>query len=206
MSNYMNKTTLTGTIESAFVYSHEFEGEKFYRVFVSSKRISNTEDIIPVIFSDRIINPEENYIGWRISINGQFRSHDHESGKLILYVFVQDYEWLNDDDPKNINDICLEGYVCKPPIYRKTPLGRQIADILLAVNRPYGKSDYLPCICWGRNAIYAEGLDVGAHLILDGRIQSREYIKAATVEEALKKNESEKRIAYEVSVKTLRSA
>ena len=136
-----------------------------------------------------------------IEVSGQFRSYNRHEGlknKLILSIFVRELQFVEDDDmpqeQSKSNQIYLDGYVCKPPIYRKTPLGREIADILIAVNRPYGKSDYIPCIAWGRNARFASTIEVGGHLQVQGRVQSREYTKKINEEE------TEKRVAYEVSV------
>ena len=139
-------------------------------------------------------------MNWR-KVSGQFRSynrHEEQKNRLILSVFVREVSFVEDEiEGAKTNSILLDGYICKAPIYRKTPLGREIADLLLAVNRPYGKSDYIPCICWGRNARYAAGFDVGTHIQVLGRIQSREYVKK------LSETETEKRVAYEVSVSKL---
>ena len=134
-------------------------------------------------------------------VSGQFRSdnrHDEQKNRLVLSVFVREVSFIEEElDGAKTNNIFLDGYICKLPVYRKTPLGREIADLLLAVNRPYGKSDYIPCICWGRNARFASTFEVGEHVQIMGRIQSREYIKKLT------ETETEKRIAYEVSVSKL---
>ena len=134
-------------------------------------------------------------------VSGQFRSynrHDEQKNRLVLSVFVREVSFIEEElDGAKTNNIFLDGYMCKLPVYRKTPLGREIADLLLAVNRPYGKSDYIPCICWGRNARFASTFEVGEHVQIMGRIQSREYIKKLT------ETETEKRIAYEVSVSKL---
>ena len=139
--------------------------------------------------------------GLYIMVHGQFRSynrHEEQKNRLVLSVFVREISFMEEEpDGTKTNSIWLDGYICKEPIYRKTPLGREIADLLLAVNRPYGKSDYIPCICWGRNARYASGFEVGEHVQLLGRIQSREYVKR------ISDTETEKRIAYEVSVSKL---
>lgn len=192
-----NQVTLSGTIASEFIFSHELFGEKFYTAYVAVSRTSEAIDLLPVMFSDRIINIHGNYLDMQIQIIGQFRSYnqpDEHRNRLILNVFALDYEWM--DETENANTAILEGFICKPPIYRKTPLGREIADVMLAVNRPYGKSDYIPCICWGRNARYAESLEVGDCVRFFGRIQSREYTKKIGDIE-------EKRSAYELSVSTL---
>jgi single-stranded DNA-binding protein len=140
-------------------------------------------------------------VGEYIEIHGQFRSynrHEEKHNRLVLSVFAREVRFVEEeDDSVPVNQIFLDGYICKPPVYRKTPLGREIADLLMAVNRPYGKSDYIPCICWGRNARYASAFAVGGHVLIWGRIQSREYVKK------LGENQAEKRIAYEVSVSKL---
>lgn len=188
-----NQVTLSGCIASEFIFSHEILGEKFFTVYVEVGRTSEAVDLLPVMFSERIINTNDNYINEAISIIGEFRSYNQPDtlrNHLILNIFVLGYEWIGDSE--NINDAALVGFICKPPVYRKTPLGREIADVLLAVNRQYGKSDYIPCICWGRNARYAESLEVGTRISVKGRIQSREYMK-----------EEEKKTAYEFSVSSL---
>ena len=186
---------------SAFTFSHEVFGEGFYMVDVSVKRLSNSEDRIPVMISERLIDVSQDYTGEFLMISGQFRSynrHEEQRNRLVLSVFAREVEFIEEElDGAKTNHILLDGYICKLPIYRKTPLGREIADLLLAVNRPYGKSDYIPCICWGRNARFASGFEVGGHVQVWGRIQSREYVKR------ISENQSEKRIAYEVSVSKL---
>lgn len=168
---------------------------------VSVDRLSDMVDIIPLMISERLIDVTKDYRGMKIEVSGQFRSYNRHEGlknKLILSIFVRELQFVEDDDmpqeQSKSNQIYLDGYVCKPPIYRKTPLGREIADILIAVNRPYGKSDYIPCIAWGRNARFASTIEVGGHLQVQGRVQSREYTKKINEEE------TEKRVAYEVSV------
>ena len=167
-------------------------------VDVAVNRLSNYLDYIPLMVSERLINVREDYTGQIIYVTGQFRSfnrHEEKKNRLVLSVFVRELEFL-EEVPEEIksNQIFLDGYICKEPIYRKTPLGREIADLLIAVNRSYGKSDYIPCICWGRNARFASGFEVGGHVAIWGRIQSREYVKK------LSETETEKRVAYEVSV------
>ena len=157
-----------------------------------------------MMISERLIDVNEDMVGQNIYVTGQFRSfnrHEEKKNRLVLSVFVRELEFLDEiDDEVKSNQIFLDGYVCKEPIYRKTPLGREIADILLAVNRPYGKSDYIPCISWGRNARYANHFRVGERCRIWGRIQSREYMKKISEEQA------EKRVAYEVSVSKLELA
>ncbi len=193
-----NQVIIAGEIVSGFTFSHEVYGEGFYMVEVAVNRLSNYADYIPVMVSERLIDVTENYEGQYISVVGQFRSynrHEEKKNRLVLSVFAREIEFTGEpgEDVKS-NQIFLDGYICKEPIYRKTPLGREIADLLIAVNRSYGKSDYIPSICWGRNARYAAGFAVGEHVQIWGRIQSREYVKK------LNEFETEKRIAYEVSV------
>lgn len=170
-------------------------------VDVLVKRLSNSDDRIPLMISERLIDVTQDYTGEYIMATGQFRSynqHEEKKNRLVLSVFVREVSFVEEElDGAKTNTILLDGYICKRPIYRKTPLGREIADLLLAVNRPYGKSDYIPCICWGRNARFASGFEVGEHVQVLGRIQSREYVKK------LSETETEKRIAYEVSVSKL---
>lgn len=196
-----NQVTITGEIISDFQYSHEVFGEGFYMVEVSVNRLSNFADVIPMMISERLIDTQCSYIGQYIRVDGQFRSynrHEEKKNRLVLSVFAREVEFLEDEvENAKTNQIFLDGYICKPPVYRKTPLGREIADLLIAVNRPYGKSDYIPCICWGRNARFASGFEVGGHAQIWGRIQSREYVKK------IDELESEKRVAYEVSVSKL---
>lgn len=193
-----NQVTMIGEIVSEFEFSHEVYGEGFYLVDISVSRLSDSVDYIPLMVSERLVDVTQSYIGETISVSGQFRSynrHEEKKNRLILSVFVRELEFVDEieDDIKS-NQIYLDGYICKEPIYRKTPLGREIADLLVAVNRSYGKSDYIPCICWGRNARYAYSFEVGSHVEVYGRIQSREYIKKIGEEQ------TEKRVAYEVSV------
>ena len=192
---------MSGKIVSPFRFSHEVFGEGFYLFDLSVGRLSDSCDTIPVMASERLLDIHEDQIGKYAEINGQFRSYNYHSenrNRLLLSVFAREITLSDtESDTSKPNSIFLDGYVCKKPIYRKTPLGREIADLLLAVNRPYGKSDYIPCICWGRNARFADSFTVGGHVQLWGRIQSREYQKK------LSETEIEKRIAYEVSVSKL---
>lgn len=191
-----NKVSICGEIVSGFTYSHDVFGECFYLFDLKVNRLSETADVIPVMVSERLIDVEEDMYGQYVEIKGQFRSfnkHDGGRSKLILTVFAREIE-LIDGIYCMDNSILIDGYICKKPIYRKTPLGREIADVLLAVNRPYGKSDYIPCILWGRNARYIADFEPGEHIKVWGRIQSREYQKR------ISDDEFEKRVAYEVSV------
>ena len=196
-----NQVVIMGESVGSFVFSHEIFGEGFYMVDVRVPRLSDSSDIIPLMVSERLIDVEEDYCGQNIMVQGQFRSynrHEERRNRLVLSVFAREIEFV-DETPESAqtNQIFLDGYICKEPIYRKTPLGREIADLLIAVNRPYSKSDYIPCICWGRNARFASSFTVGTRCEIWGRIQSREYIKKLSEEDA------EKRVAYEVSVSKL---
>lgn len=193
-----NVVNLTGEIVSEKRYSHEVYGEKFYIYDLSIARLSGENDLIPLTISERLMNLDELNIGTKVTVEGQFRSynkHEENKNRLILSVFVRSIDVLTEEDGnKNDNSIRLDGFICKKPNYRKTPLGREITDLLIAVNRPYGKSDYIPCIVWGRNARYTSDLEVSTHVIIYGRIQSRTYKKK------ISETETEDRVAYEVSV------
>lgn len=194
-----NNVSISGKVISSPEFSHEVYGEGFYITYVRVPRLSETFDELPVIFSERLVNPELMKVDSYISVDGQFRSYNNynnKSGrKLMLMVFAREIEFHGEEvTHKNPNQIYLNGFVCRKPIYRTTPFGREIADILLAVNRAYNKSDYIPCIAWGRNARYASTLEVGDNLKLWGRIQSRAYQKR------LSDDQVEERIAYEISV------
>lgn len=193
-----NQVTVMGEIVSIFTFSHEIFGEGFYMTNLRVQRLSESYDEIPVMISERLVDINADYRGAYVCIHGQFRSynrHEEHKNRLVLSVFARELEFIEElEESAKTNQIFLDGYICKEPIYRKTPLGREIADVLLAVNRPYGKSDYIPCICWGRNARYAGNFAVGERCSIWGRIQSREYMKK------LDENHVEKRIAFEVSV------
>ena len=193
-----NKVYLKGEIVTEAKYSHEIYGEGFYEMEVMVKRLSGQSDVLPVTISERLIESRQLKIGSEISALGQFRSYNKQvdgKSKLMLTVFVR--ELLDDDFAKNPNNIVLLGYVCKAPIYRTTPFSREIADILIAVNRAYNKSDYIPCIAWGRNARFVKNLQVGDKIAISGRIQSREYQKK------ISDSETKLLTAYEVSVSKL---
>lgn len=193
-----NQVTIMGEVVSGYRFSHELYGEKFYSVDVRVKRLSESSDTIPVMLSDRLWNLNAGGIGMLVKVTGQFRSYnkcEDIKKKLLLSIFARDIEVVEEiNHGAESNQIYLEGYICKEPVYRETPLGREIADVLLAVNRPYGKSDYIPCICWGRNARFISSLTVGTQCSIGGRVQSREYIKK------ISDNQTETRVAYEVSV------
>jgi len=195
-----NKVVLLGRVVEEPKLSHEVYGEKFYQFVLEVKRLSGSLDLIPVIFSERLLVLESLKVGTIVKLNGQFRSYNNpEAGKskLVLMVFAREVILTEASEEENQNEIYLEGFVCKKPNYRQTPFGREISDLLVAVNRAYNKSDYIPCIAWGRNAKYCESFEVGDKIKVYGRVQSREYEK---------KNEDgsvNKRVAYEISVSKL---
>lgn len=192
-----NKATVVGEIINDAELSHEMLGERFYLVKVKAKRTSGYEDVIPILISNRIADIEDLNVGKVIEVTGQFRSYNKPEGgksKLILLLFAKELVVFESTKHDGFNVVFLDGYICKEPVYRITPMGREIADVLLAVNRAYSKSDYIPCICWGRNARYAERMSVGTHVKIRGRIQSREYSKQITEDYA------ETKTAYEVSI------
>lgn len=195
-----NKVCIAGIISSGPVFSHEVFGERFYTMCVDAIRVSGTVDAIPVIVSERLFDVTQDYCGMEVVVTGQFRSrnrHDGTRNRLILSVFAFDIDFEPNGHEKGINEILIEGCICKNPVYRITPSGREIADIMLAVNRDCGKSDYIPCICWGRNAVFASGLEIGSCLRVSGRIQSRDYNKK------LENGNIEVRTAYEVSIRKM---
>jgi single-stranded DNA-binding protein len=193
-----NRVFISGEIVTDAEFSHEVYGEGFYEMNVLVKRLSGQADVLPVTISERLINDKDLKVGVQINAYGQFRSYNKMvdgKSKLMLTVFVR--ELLDDMAVKNPNCIVLSGYVCKPPVYRTTPFNREIADILIAVNRSYNKSDYIPCIAWGRNARFAQNLEVGEKIVVSGRIQSREYQKR------LDESQVKTLTAYEVSISKL---
>lgn len=190
-----NRLQLTGVISKEPVYSHEVFGEGFYETMITVPRLSDQTDTIPVTISDRLISQNGIEVGAKVSIVGQFRSYNKTEGersRLLLTAFVRDV--VDESEIENPNQIDICGYICKQPVYRTTPFKREICDVLLAVNRAYNKSDYIPCILWGRNARFVETLPVGSKISVSGRIQSRKYVKN------LGDDRTEERIAYEVSV------
>ena len=214
-TNYLenNYLTLVGRVTGEKTFSHEIYGEKFYRFSLSIARLSGNADIIPITVSERLISENTLTEGKKLLIKGQFRSYnsfENEKNKLVLTVFAKDVQELpeveaqegenSEEAPKKdemTNEVVLIGFVCKKPIYRQTPFGREIADLLLAVNRAYNKSDYIPTIAWGRNARFCQNIEVGAQVKIVGRVQSRQYEK---------KHEDgtvETKTAYEVSVCSL---
>ena len=205
-----NYLTLVGKVTGEKKFSHEIYGERFYIFNLSIPRLSGNADIIPITTSERLLKEDTLEEGKKLLIKGQFRSYnsyENEKNRLILTVFAKDLQEV-EEEPEELenemvrkdiitNEVVLIGYICKKPIYRQTPFGREIADILLAVNRAYNKSDYIPCIAWGRNARFCQNLEVGTQVKLVGRVQSRTY------EKKHEDGTSETRVAYEVSVGSL---
>lgn len=205
-TNYLenNYLTLVGKVTGEKEFSHEIYGEKFYRFSLSIARLSGNADIIPITISERLILEKELEIGDRVAIEGQFRSYnsyENEKNRLILTVFAKDIKYLTEEEEnpteKVSNEVTLVGYICKKPIYRQTPFGREISDILLAVNRAYNKSDYIPAIAWGRNARFCQNIEVGTKVKIAGRVQSRNY------EKKFEDGTTQTRTAYEVSISSL---
>lgn len=209
-TNYLesNYLTLVGKVTGEKKFSHEIYGERFFIFKLSIPRLSGNADIIPITVSERLITDEMLQEGKKLLVKGQFRSYnsyENERNKLILTVFAKDVIEVeeNEEDSDIVkkesitNEVVLIGFICKKPIYRQTPFGREIADILLAVNRAYNKSDYIPCIAWGRNARFSQNLEVGTKVKVVGRVQSREY------EKKYEDGTSEVKVAYEVSIGSL---
>ncbi len=199
--NVNNEVSVSGYVEGELSFSHEIYSEAFYSFVLKVMRLSDICDYINVTVSERLIKDMDIRDGVRISVTGQFRSYNNysESGnKLLLTVFARDVREMSEDDEKqNPNHIFLNGFLCKSPVYRTTPFGREITDLLIAVNRAYNKSDYIPCIAWGRNARYCASLSVGDNIKVWGRIQSREYQKRISEDESVTKT------AYEISISKL---
>lgn len=198
MDNLMlnNKIYLEGRINSDLQFSHEMYGEGFYTFNLEVPRLSDAKDILSVTVSERLIGGMELKAGSEVIVEGQLRSYNKfvdGANRLILSVFARNVEFCIEKS-KNPNQIFLDGYICKQPVYRTTPFGREIADMLLAVNRSYNKSDYIPTIAWGRNSRFCQGLQVGDNIRVWGRLQSREYEKKVSETETIKK------VAYEVSI------
>ncbi len=199
-----NMVTISGKVVSSIEFSHEVYGEGFYYFMLDVPRLSESCDKIPVTISERLASKDKLEIGTVIEVEGQFRSYNsynNEGNRLLLTVFARDISFLEDEKKiKNPNQIYLNGFICKRPIYRTTPFGREITDLLLAVNRPYNKSDYIPCIAWGRNARFSESLTIGDNIKVWGRIQSRTYQKKLESGDVLTK------VAYEVSISKMENA
>ena len=210
-TNYLenNYLTLVGKVTGEKKFSHEIYGERFYVFNLEIARLSGNADIIPITVSERLATDEMLTSGKNLLVKGQFRSYnsyDNEKNRLILTVFAKDVIELEENNQEEnemtkkdmvTNEVVLVGFICKKPIYRQTPFGREIADILFAVNRAYNKSDYIPTIAWGRNARFCQNLEVGTKVKLVGRVQSRMY------EKKHEDGSVENRIAYEVSIGSL---
>jgi single-stranded DNA-binding protein len=191
-----NKVYIEGKVSSVLQFSHEMYGEGFYSFKLEVPRLSEAVDYLPVTVSERLIAAMDMSIGNMVRIEGQLRSYNKfmdGANRLILTIFARDIK-LSEEISKSPNQIYMDGFVCKPPVYRTTPFGREITDLLVAVNRSYNKSDYIPAIAWGRNARFSNTLEIGSHIKIWGRIQSREY------EKKLGENNVIKKIAYEVSI------
>lgn len=193
LNNYVK---VCGEVVSEFTFAHEFYGEKFYNFYIKCNRLSDTSDILPVTISERLITDNIKPIGTPISISGQIRSYNsYENNKnhLILSIFAKEVEYGANED-ENPNTVVINGYICRKPVYRTTPFGREISDMLIAANRSYNKSDYIPCITWGRNAKFVSTLNIGENIKITGRMQSRKYQKKVSENEIIEKT------AFEVSV------
>ncbi len=195
-----NVVNLIGELSGELEFSHEIFGEKFYNTNIKINRLSDSYDILPITVSERLLEEIEYKDNKLVNLTGQLRSYNKNidnKNRLVLTVFVRDIK-ASEEDNKDPNSIFLDGYICKPPVYRKTPLGREITDLLVAINRPYNKSDYIPSIVWGRNAKFAKSLKVGDRIQMWGRVQSREYEKKTEDGEVVKK------VAYEVSISKIK--
>lgn len=195
-----NVVNLIGELDSNLEFSHEIFGEKFYNTKIKINRLSDSYDTLPITISERLLEDADFTNNKLVSVTGQLRSYNKNidnKNRLVLTVFVRDLK-VSDEDNKDPNSIFLDGYICKAPVYRKTPLGREITDLLVAINRPYNKSDYIPSIVWGRNAKFAKSLKVGDRIQMWGRVQSREYEKKTEDGSVLKK------VAYEVSISRIK--
>ncbi|MCL2353183.1 MAG: single-stranded DNA-binding protein [Defluviitaleaceae bacterium] len=199
-----NHISLFGEIATDLTFSHDSFGEGFYAFDISVPRLSQTYDLLPVIISERLLEGSKFVKNEIIEIEGQIRSYNNyieeeARNRLVLTVFTKDYNFCEEPTKPSPNEVFLDGFICKPPIYRTTPFGREIADVLLAVNRSYNKSDYIPCIAWGRNARFVSKLSVGDNIKIWGRMQSRLYQKKLDNEELVEKT------AFEVSVSRIES-
>ena len=193
MEHTANHIELIGALASAPVFSHDNHGRRFYSFTMEVARLSGTTDTLPILASAELLSQTEAAEGSSLKITGQIRSFNNRASdgrRLIISVLAETIEVCN---APHDNQVRLSGIICKEPTYRRTPLGREICDIMLAVNRPYHRADYLPCILWGRAAQEAAAWKVGTSVTLNGRLQSRAYIK-------LVDGNPEQRTAYEVSV------
>ena len=190
-----NRITLRGSLAELPAFSHENHDKRFHRFILEVERLSGAVDLLPVIVSEEVLCTMDLSGGSMLEITGQIRSFNSRAAtgrKLVISVYA---ETLTAVEGEAVNDVALTGVICKPPVYRRTPLGREICDVMLAVNRPYRRTDYIPCIFWGRTATAVRQAQVGQSVALTGRLQSREYIK-------ILEQGSEQRTAYEVSAIT----
>lgn len=205
MENYIanNRAEVMGVVADELVFSHEIYGEKFYTFTLKIPRLSGISDDVKIMVSNRLLSGMELCVGDFVEVDGQFRSYNsYENGdnRLVLTVFAKDLRFADETEEKNPNSLYLNGFICKPPVYRTTPFGREITDLLVAVNRSYNKSDYIPVIAWGRNARFCKNINVGDNIKIWGRIQSRVYQKHLSDDEVVEKT------AYEVSVSRMEFA
>ena len=192
-----NVITLTGTVESEPQLSHRVLDENFYIFMLRVPRLSETEDVLPVTVSEKLYNPEVLHTGTSVKVSGQLRSYNkytETKTHLILTVFAKAIDVPTEEDEDDPNEIYINGFICKSPVYRKTPFGREITDLIVAVNRAFNRSDHIPAIAWGRNAVFSESLEVGSNVMVWGRLQSRNYNKK------ISDTEIEVRTAYELSI------
>ena len=197
-----NLVNLRGELDDNLEFSHEIFGEKFYNTKIKINRLSDSYDVLPITVSDRLLQDIDFENNKFVSVVGQLRSYNkniNNKNRLVLTVFAREIKQLESvEDSKDPNSIFLDGYICKSPVYRKTPLGREITDLLVAINRPYNKSDYIPSIVWGRNAKFAKSLKIGDRIQMWERVQSREYEKKIDDGQVLKK------VAYEVYISKIK--
>ena len=197
-----NLVNLRGELDNDLEFSHEIFGEKFYNTKIKINRLSESYDVLPITVSERLLQDIDFENNKFVSVVGQLRSYNkniNNKNRLVLTVFAREIKQLDEiEENKDPNSIFLDGYICKSPVYRKTPLGREITDLLVAINRPYNKSDYIPSIVWGRNAKFAKSLKIGDRIQMWGRVQSREYEKKIDDGQVLKK------VAYEVSISKIK--
>jgi len=192
MENTANHITLRGILAGLPAFSHENHGRRFYRFLLEVERLSGTADTLEVVVPEDVLNAVDPEGGSMVLVAGQIRSFNsrQETGRrLVISVFASE---MTACEGEPVNEAELTGTICKAPVYRRTPLGREICDVMLAVGRPYRRTDYLPCILWGRTAQEVSAMRVGERLHLTGRLQSREYVK-------LLDSGSERRVAYEIS-------
>ena len=192
-----NIITLTGTVETEAQFSHSVLDEEFYSFMLRVPRLSENDDILPITIPERQLDSILIQPGNKIKVKGQLRSYNkytEQKTRLILTVFAKGIAPALPDDDSNPNEIFVNGFICKEPIYRRTPFGREITDLIIAVNRAFNRSDYIPAIAWGKNAVYSENLEIGSNVMLWGRLQSRTYNKR------ISEDETEVRTAYELSI------